>query len=856
MSDHFVTVAIPVPLAVGLTYRVPPALKVAPGVRVVVPLGTRRATGVVVTIGSTVSSSNHVRDIVDVLDDEPFFPADILELAQWIAEYYLCGPGEALASASPPFTWVTNRVLLRLDDERAAAHLAAAKRSRPLCGTDDDAAVPSLFERAQRGSQEPASAAAVRAEIDVAIIETLRATGAQPISALAKRASARLPHAEGREGRAIVDRAVRRLVRAGVIELEPVRPERAERFRWQRAARLNVEVGDAARLTARQREVVEFLRARGGGASAREWRAAGMSGAVLARLAGLGVVTMTEERDDRDPFADGAWHGVDSAGAGPAVVGELTAEQRDAMTTLEALARSGQFQTAVLHGVTGSGKTEVYLRMAKAVQESGRTVLVLVPEIALTPAVAVRFRRLFGDRVAVQHSGLSDGERHDQWHRIRRGEIDVVVGTRSAVFAPLRAVGLIVVDEEHDTSYKQEETPRYHARDVALVRAQRAGALVILGSATPSLESYQNAVTGRYRLVELRRRVQDRPMASVHVVDMRAEYAERGPDVVLSSALAAALRARMAAGEQAVVLLNRRGFATTILCRRCGETVECPQCSVALTVHKGARRARCHYCDHAVPLPEACPSCGGLVIEYEGIGTERVEAELSALLPDARIARVDRDTIQKRGAIATILARFAARTIDVLVGTQMIAKGHDFPQVTLVGVISADVGLGMADFRASERTFQLLTQVAGRAGRGDQPGEALIQTLHPDHYSIGLARTQNYLAFFEREVEYRRRLQYPPLVSLVNVIVRGSTEREAAAGAARVARAMRPLPPGVALLGPAPAPLAKLRGQHRFQLFLKLGQRRATKGLVERVFSQHPDLRKSVTVDVDPVGVL
>jgi primosomal protein N' (replication factor Y) len=511
----------------------------------------------------------------------------------------------------------------------------------------------------------------------------------------------------------------------------------------------------------------------------------------------------------------------------------------------------------LLHGVTGSGKTEVYRRLALRVRDAGRQVLILVPEIALTPAVAATFRHTFGDRVAIQHSALSDGERHDQWHRIRRGDIDVVVGTRSAVFAPLSRVGLIIVDEEHDTSYKQEETPRYHGRDVAIVRARDAGALVVLGSATPALETYQNASIGRYELIEMSQRVLERPLADVRIVDMRVEFAAEGPDVVLSRALREAVARRLEQREQAIVLLNRRGYATAVFCRQCGSTLECPNCSVSLTVHRAAHQARCHYCDFSRAVPEACVSCGAPYVEYVGFGTERVQAEVEQAFPGVRVARVDRDTVRRRGEITRVLSRFARGEIDVLVGTQMLAKGHDFPDVTLVGVISADVGLGLADFRAAERTFQLLTQVAGRAGRGERPGEAIIQTLYPNHYSIRHARAQDYAAFFAEESAYRRSMRYPPAVALVNVSVRGKTMAEARETAGRIVREFGGPPARpFQVLGPAPAPLERLRGEYRAQCFLKGHDRRAMQQALRRALAAHPHLRPRVTVDVDPLNVL
>jgi primosomal protein N' (replication factor Y) len=532
------------------------------------------------------------------------------------------------------------------------------------------------------------------------------------------------------------------------------------------------------------------------------------------------------------------------------------------MARLEPRLHARAFHAALLHGVTGSGKTEIYLRLARRCIAQGRSVLMLVPEIALTPGVAARFRAAFGNRVAIQHSGLSDGERHDQWHRIRSGEIDVAVGTRSAVFAPLPDIGLIVVDEEHDSSYKQDERPRYNGRDVAIVRAREQQALVVLGSATPSMESYFNAESGRYEKIVLERRVLDRPLAGVQVVDMREALAAEGPDVVLSRLLVEALQQTFQRGEQSVVLLNRRGYAAAVYCRQCGETAECPNCSISLTVHgqRGERverrRARCHYCNYSMTVPKQCPKCAAPYLDYIGFGTERVESEVQNVLPGARVARLDRDTARRRGAISALLARFAAGEIDVLVGTQMIAKGHDFPRVTLVGVVSADVGLGFADFRAAERTFQLLTQVAGRAGRGEAPGIAIIQTLFPGHYSIRHACRQDYDSFFREELRYRQAMRYPPAVALINTIVRGTSLTDAMTTATDLARRVRTGPHGLRVLGPAPAPLSRLRGEHRVQFFIKGTNRRVMRETLVGALEKLPENRRKIVVDVDPLTVL
>jgi primosomal protein N' (replication factor Y) len=586
-----------------------------------------------------------------------------------------------------------------------------------------------------------------------------------------------------------------------------------------------------------------------------ELRDRGVTADVLGRLAARGLVTIRSEAEERDPFERAVMrdHVADAAR-------ELTAEQRVAFDQLSALADAGEFRTALLHGVTGSGKTEIYLRLAQHVGHRGRQMLLMVPEIALTPSVAALFRSAFGDRVAIQHSALSDGERHDQWHRIRRGDVDVVVGTRSAVFAPLTRLGLIVVDEEHDTSYKQEEAPRYHGRDVAIVRGTYERALVVLGSATPSMETYQNAVSGKYAHATLERRILDRPMADVRLVNMREEYADEGPDVIISRELVAAIEDRLTKHEQVLVLLNRRGYATAVFCRQCGDTFDCPNCTISLTVH-GARngwRARCHYCNYSMMVPKACRKCAAPYLERAGFGTEKVEEQLVERFPGARIGRVDRDSVRRRGALASLLSRFAAGEIDMLVGTQMIAKGHDFPRVTLVGVISADVGLGLADFRAAERTFQLLTQVAGRAGRGERAGAAIVQTIYPGHYSIQLACRQDYRAFFDKELTYRRGMRYPPLVALINTIVRGRTFEDAMHTASEIVRRIEPATAttGLIVLGPAPAPLVKLRGEHRVQFLLKGTRRVEMRHALDTALAAMPHVRRRVTVDVDPLTVL
>ena len=775
MSDRLVSVAVPVPALGLLTYRVPSdQVMPVPGARVIVPLGPRQLTGVVVGHVEAVDVAFKMKDIVEVLDADAFVPPDVVKLTEWVSEYYLAGPGATLSAALPPHG-LANRVD-RFKTVRVVALTAA--------GLD------------------------------------------------------------------AVDRLVAHSRCAG-----------------------DDDSPDGPTLGSKQKQALMLLQGAPDGRSAPELAERGIAAATITRLTALGYVAVRAERVDRDPFehAVGA-HTPDQGGSRRS----LTDEQQVAMEQLLPLAAAKAFRVALVHGVTGSGKTEVYLRLADSVRRSGRGVLMLVPEIALTPQVAALFRARFGTAVAIQHSGLSDGERHDQWHRIRAGAVDVVIGTRSAVFAPLANPGLIIVDEEHDTSYKQDETPRYHGRDVAIMRGKFTGALVVIGSATPTLESYTNALEGRYTLVTLNRRVLDRPMARVQVVNMREEIAAAGAEVVISRPLREAIKVRLDEGEQSLILLNRRGFATSVLCRQCGASLECPNCSVTLTVHgnqglpgrpvhrslgeggsaeREGWRGRCHYCNFTKLVPKACEQCAAPYMERIGFGTERVEAEIREAFPSARVARVDRDTVRRKGSLVEMLEKVARREIDVLIGTQMIAKGHDFPECTLVGVISADVGLGMADFRSAERTFQLLTQVAGRAGRGERPGQAIIQSLVPEHYSVRLACDQDYRAFYEKEVAFRRAMRYPPQVAMVNVVVRDKTFEGAMATARDLASGLRGAT-GFVVLGPAPAPLTRLRGEHRVQLFLKGTSRKAMRESLQLSLSRLGKATKAVAVDVDPLAML
>jgi primosomal protein N' (replication factor Y) len=636
-----------------------------------------------------------------------------------------------------------------------------------------------------------------------------------------------------------------RLRRDGLIEID--QDLNAPGFRELQIA-VVVESAAAPKGKA-QAEVLERLRASGGRARVAEIvRDRPSLRSAVTRLAERRVLRLETERDVRTP------EGLPAAKALTLV---LSADQERVLCPLRKAVRAGGFAPFLLHGITGSGKTEVYFRTVEEALARGQGALLLVPEIALTPMLVRAASARFGSTVAVQHSELSAGERHDQWWRIRDGEARVVVGARSALFAPVPDLGLVVVDEEHETSYKQEDSPRYHARDAAVVRAQIEAIPVVLGSATPSVESETNARKGKYERLSMPTRVGPQGLPRVEIVDRRAVL-RAGGDAILSPPLRDALEARLARQEQALLLLNRRGYATCLLCRECGAQASCPNCSVALTVHGAGKRALCHYCGHDVKAPAACPTCRGAYLRLTGFGTERVVEAVHAAFPKARVDRLDRDQASRRGALARTLAAFESGETDILVGTQMIAKGHDFPRVTLVGVVDADVGLGLPDFRSAERTFQLLTQVAGRAGRGDRAGEVILQSHLPDHYAIVAACAQDYPAFYEREMEFRRTMGYPPVAALVNLIVRAREPRKGAQEGEALAARLRENASGrYRVLGPASAPLARLRQEHRFQVVLK-GSRPTMREAVRRalVFRYGETRWPGVAVDVDPVSVM
>jgi primosomal protein N' (replication factor Y) len=615
------------------------------------------------------------------------------------------------------------------------------------------------------------------------------------------------------------------------------------------------ELEKLRRRAPRQAELMEAVSKLSGAVPAAELlRRVSLDNQTLRALEKRGFIRLHEEAVARDPHADEQFLASTDLTLNP--------EQAVALTAIEeALANPTAAKPILLHGVTGSGKTEIYLQAIQAALARGKTAIVLVPEISLTPQTVERFKSRFADAqetVAVLHSHLSEGERHDEWHKIHGGRARIVVGARSAVFAPLENLGLIVVDEEHETSYKQEEAPRYHARDVAVVRAKLDGCAVLLGTATPSLESYHNAVEGKYRLLKLTQRVDDCQMPLMRIVDLRLERRKEKIAPIISEKLRAAITSRLEKREQTILFLNRRGFSTSLLCSNCGEARECPNCSVALTFHRHAARLSCHLCGHTAAVPKKCPACSQDALIYAGFGTEKVEANVAQIFPEAAVRRMDADSMSRKDAYRETLQAFRSGKIDILVGTQMIAKGLHFPNVTLVGIINADLALHLPDFRAGERTFQLLTQVAGRAGRGETAGEVFVQTYTPFSPSIQFARHHDFAGYFEQELEFRERCDFPPFKHVILITVRSAHEARAQFSAETIARRLKEaLPAEFILNAPAPAPLEKLQSQFRFHILLRGEAIMRLSRLVRETLDKLPLPEDVVaSVDVDPYQLL
>jgi len=827
MTPPFCNVALPMPLRTTFTYAIPEALRgtVQAGSRVLVPFRKKSMVGVVVEMAESAPQATKIREISRVLDFVPALTPKLIELAHWIAGYYLAPVGEVFRAMLPPVTELKSQRQIILTDagREAAESLSGGELSHGLSSAEA-AFLAKVKEKRVAVLLGPAA----KLGVDAAALQRLQRRGLIEIR-------------ESIEGR---KRRTQRVIawKGAAESIEKERKDNAETRSTQ-----------GNRREERIRELLETER--GPLPLPQLLKLAQVTRATIERMLRDGLLESWEEAIDpaEDPF--------DAGYAPPAH--ELNAEQESAMQRIRARFELGEFGVQLLHGVTGSGKTEVYLRAVQETLARGKTALVLVPEIALTLWIGRQCRSWFGAKfegVAVLHSALSDVERAREWWRVRNGEARVVVGTRSAVFAPLENLGLIIVDEEQESSFKQEETPRYHGRDVAIVRAKMEGALALLGSATPSMETYHHAREGKYELLTLASRVAERSLASVEIVDLREDFQQTHQTSPISAALHAGLQECLASGTQALVLINRRGYSWSVVCRRCGASVQCVNCSISMTHHKQRNRLECHYCGSIQQIPATCPKCQSKYVYFFGEGSEHLEERLRKEFPEARIARLDRDTARTKRQYQETLGAFAGGVLDILVGTQMLAKGHDFQRVTLVGVVSADSSLSLPDFRAAERTFQLLTQVAGRAGRGELSGRVLIQTFYPEHYAIQDAVKQDYGAFFERELHFRRMMAYPPFTSLANVIVRDISLEKAIRWSRQLSEYFSPHDDkGVRILGPATAPLARLKKEHRFQFLLKSPKRSVLAKLLSGALSyceakEIPDT--AVLVDMDPLSLL
>jgi len=729
-------------------------------------------------------------------DDEPALTPEIIELCRWAAEYYIAPLGEMLRTALP-------------------ANMSARGRREVVLVAED----PSRT-----------------LDSDLPLINELRK---RPLPLATIFQEMRVPRS-----------AIDRLRDAGIIAVR----DRLQDAKGVRYDRFVVFETAPDLLKGKQLEAVELLQSRGGEMSVRALENAGIGASTLSTLARKEIVRI--ERRPRRHTLDAFLAGLD-----PGSISEFrySAEQRAAIDAV--MTSLGTFAPFLIEGVTGSGKTEVYIELMREVVKRGEQALLLVPEISLTPVFAARLKERFGDRIAILHSSLSPSERYDQWWRARRGEVDVAIGPRSALFTPFPRLGLIVVDEEGDGAYKQEETPRYNARDLAVVRAQSRKIPIVLGSATPSLESRENAAKGKYTLIKMLSRVEARPLPDVEVLDLRKEKGEKEDRgfVIFSSTLREALRQTFALGEQAIILINRRGYAPFLLCRECGHEFRCHDCSVTLTVHRREGILLCHYCGFRTRIPAKCPLCSGEVLQPVGFGTEKVEERFRRDFPEVPVEVLDRDSTRKKGELVRILDRFRTQQTQALIGTQMLSKGHHFPNVTLTGVLNADSILGYPDFRSAEKTFYLLTQVAGRAGRGELRGKVMIQTAFPMHYAIQHALRHDYEAFYESEIQFRRTFHYPPVTSMIALVFRGEklpdVEKAAIESGRRIEEAVAPLA-GTRMQGPAPAPLARIKGVWRYHILIRSPHRVSLRRAIETAMLGKKWKGVDVAIDVDPLNML
>jgi primosomal protein N' (replication factor Y) len=814
-NEKETSVRVAVTLSVEKTYLylIPPDLvpRAQVGCRVEVPFGKRKVTGYILEHASP-KEDEELKEIGQVLDPEPLFHPSLVPFFQWMSEYYLYPLGRLIQSALPGGLNIRTYKAARLTRKgEDALHLLRGRSEERNLLT---------WVRDHPGKRVPS-----------------------PLERL---------YAFEKKGWVVLEERTTKK-RGGPLIKRFVKPREGVLFK---------EIAEQDPKSLKAKNEMEFLEAvfSRQGVLSEDLTSRFANGAYLLRKwLNKGILETYQASVLRDPAGN-----VLLPSPPPK---ELFPQQRDALSVIKKQLDRGTFSSFLLHGVTGSGKTEVYYQAIRHVMELGRQTILLVPEIALAIYMEGIFRSRLGDRLAVYHSGLSEGERYDQWMKMARGEVPLAIGARSALFAPFPNLGLVIVDEEHDSAYKQEEGARYQARDAAVVRGKLADALVLLGSGTPSVQSYYNASRERYALVKMPERVEQRPLPEVQVIDMKAFSPEGKEEGILSPALRDALDAAMTSGKQAILFLNRRGFHRVHLCRSCGKPVRCPNCEVSLIYHLKDNRLACHYCGFHCPPQTLCPACGREGLRSFGFGTERLEAELKNLYPGVRSARMDRDSIRRKGHTIELLRKFSRREIDVLLGTQMVTKGYDFPDVTLVGVVGADSSLSFPDFRAAERTFQILSQVAGRAGRGQDTGRVVIQTFYPDHYAVAAARDHDYSAFFQKEIELREQLGYPPFSYLACLRLQGNHKQKTEDIARRMAERMIQVTGSwpkrgrdLQVLGPVEAPLSKLKGKYRCQIFIRSKGPNLLHVFLKKLSESLRKLMKgsgvSLTIDIDPYQML
>jgi primosomal protein N' (replication factor Y) len=807
----FIRVAVNIPAHRTFSYTVPEHLwkDIAVGKRVFVPFGGKKITGYVLETTS-VAEIGQIKEIMDVLDTEPLFDENDLNFFRWAADYYLYPLGRALTEILPGGINVRSQRWVSL----ATAGVADAggdlsRNQRQILDLLHAFPAGLAEERLKKGLDRKKTAG------DIGVLEA--------------------------KGLVTAVEGIRKPVVAPKIE---------------RMVSLDPECVPDIRLTQRQRRVVDFLVQAGPVSDAVIGKIFDDTPSILRSLEKKGLLSMHAQDAWRRP-GENTLIGVQGRKV------RLNQDQQTALREIKGGMAGGRYAPYLLHGVTGSGKTEVYLQAIAEVLKERGGVICLAPEIALTPQLFSRFMERFPDQeMALLHSGISAGVRYDQWRRICKGAIRIVIGARSAVFAPVRNLRLIIVDEEHDASYKQDDRMRYNARDLAIVRARQQAAAVILGTATPSVQSYFNSRQKKYRYLHLPQRVEDRPLPAVEIVDMKIQKDEKGRPMILSRSLMQALAETLNAQRQSLLFLNRRGFNTFLFCPDCGHVFHCLNCSVSLNHHAAEGKLRCHYCDLAVPVPRQCPACRGSRIHSYGVGTEKLEADVKKAFPQARVARMDSDTTVASGAHGRILKALERSEIDVLVGTQMITKGHDFPNVTLVGVVSADTAMNMPDFRAAEKTFQILTQVAGRGGRGDFPGKVVIQTFNPGHYAIQRVKTHDVEGFYQDEMHIRQPLSWPPMSRIINLQMSSLNREKGREGAMSIAAFARlrsqetSAAARIDVLGPAEAPIARIKGRHRWQLLLMGKDSRALHTLVKDILAGTKQKGLEIKVDVDPMNFM